>query len=183
MTFDLDELKKNHNTSYLASVLERLAREETEVREMLDSDESLHEMAGKELQFIQEERERTEKQVQDILDKDKEAEEFPNEIVLEVRAGAGGGGARDCGAQADVAQGTAGADLTHARGPAAVEAACLAAVAGRARRARRNGLAGGPGGSARGPAASFRRIAASADFGRFFGSQKSHSIERDGTPS
>ena len=90
MTFDLDELKKNHNTSYLASVLERLAREETEVREMLDSDESLHEMAGKELQFIQEERERTEKQVQDILDKDKEAEEFPNEIVLEVRAGAGG---------------------------------------------------------------------------------------------
>jgi peptide chain release factor 1 len=90
MTFDLDELKKNHNTSYLAGVLERLAREEAEVREMLDSDESLHEMASKELQLIQEEKERTEKQIQDILDKDKEAEEFPNEIVLEVRAGAGG---------------------------------------------------------------------------------------------
>jgi len=27
--------------------------------------------------------------VQEILDKDKEEEEFPNEIVLEVRAGAG----------------------------------------------------------------------------------------------
>jgi peptide chain release factor 1 len=90
MTFDLEELKKNHNTSYLASVLERLAREEAEVREMLDSDESLHEMAAKELQLIQEERERIELQVKDILDKDKEAEEFPNEIVLEVRAGAGG---------------------------------------------------------------------------------------------
>jgi len=90
MTFDLDELKKNHNTSYLASVVERLAREEAEVREMLDSDETLHEMATKELQLIQEERDRTEKQIQDILDKDKEAEEFPNEIVLEVRAGAGG---------------------------------------------------------------------------------------------
>jgi peptide chain release factor 1 len=90
MALDLDELKKNHNTSYLASILERLNREEAEVREMLDSDETLHEMASKELLSIQEERERTEKQIQDILDKDKEVEEFPNEIVLEVRAGAGG---------------------------------------------------------------------------------------------
>ena len=87
---DIEELKKNHNTNYLAGILERLNREEAEVREMLASDESLHEMAAKELKFIQEERERIEGQVQDILDKDKEAEEFPNEIVLEVRAGAGG---------------------------------------------------------------------------------------------
>jgi peptide chain release factor 1 len=94
MTLDLEELKKDHNTSYLAGILERLNREEAEVREMLASDETLHEMAAKELKFIQEERERIEKQVQDILDKNKEAEdkenESPNEIVLEVRAGAGG---------------------------------------------------------------------------------------------
>jgi len=91
---DLEELKKNHNTSYLAGILERLAREEAEVREILDSDESLHEMASKELKLIQEEKERIEKQVEDILNKDKAEEklreEFPNEIVLEVRAGAGG---------------------------------------------------------------------------------------------
>jgi peptide chain release factor 1 len=90
MEINLEELKKNHNTSYLASVLERLNREEGEVREMLDSDESLHEMATAELKNIQEQREMTEKQIQDILDKDKEEEEFPNEVVLEVRAGAGG---------------------------------------------------------------------------------------------
>jgi peptide chain release factor 1 len=90
MDLDLEELKKDHRTSYFASTLEKLAREEAEVREMLASDDSLHEMAAKELKFIQEEKERIEKQVQDILDKDKEAEEFPNEIVLEVRAGAGG---------------------------------------------------------------------------------------------
>jgi peptide chain release factor 1 len=90
MNFDLEELKKNHNTSYLAGILEKLFREEAEVREMLASDDSLHEMAAKELKFIQDERERTEKQIQEILDKDKEVEEFPNEIVLEVRAGAGG---------------------------------------------------------------------------------------------
>lgn len=90
MEINLEELKKNHNTSYLASVLERLNREEGEVREMLDSDETLHEMATAELKNIQEQRETIEKQIQDILDKDKEEEEFPNEVVLEVRAGAGG---------------------------------------------------------------------------------------------
>jgi peptide chain release factor 1 len=87
---DLEELKKNHNTSYLAGELERLAREEAEVREMLDSDETLHELAGKELKTLQEERERIEKQVQDILEKEKEVEEIANAVVLEVRAGAGG---------------------------------------------------------------------------------------------
>jgi protein subunit release factor A len=91
MALDIEELKKDHNTNYLATQLEKILREEAEVRAMLDSDESLHELAGKELQTIQEEKERIEKQIQDILDKEKEKEEFPNEIVLEVRAGAGGG--------------------------------------------------------------------------------------------
>lgn len=87
---DLDALKKDHRTSYLAEMLEKLLREEAEVREMLASDDTLHEMAGKELKYIQDQKDNVEKQIQDILDKDKEEEEFPNEIVLEVRAGAGG---------------------------------------------------------------------------------------------
>ncbi len=89
---DLEELKKNHNTSYLANMLEKLEREEAQVREMLASDESLHELAGKELKFIQEERERIQKEVEDILAKDKESRRDvgTNEIILEVRAGAGG---------------------------------------------------------------------------------------------
>lgn len=90
MTLDLEELKKNHNTNYLAGMLEKLAREEAEVREMLAGDDTLHELAAKELKFIQEERERIEKQVLDILDKEKEEEEITNQIILEVRAGAGG---------------------------------------------------------------------------------------------
>ena len=90
MSFDLEELKKNHNTSYLAGEMERFMREEAEVREMMGGDDDLHDMAAKELKLIQEQRENTEKQIQDILNKEKEEEEFPNEIVLEVRAGAGG---------------------------------------------------------------------------------------------
>lgn len=90
MNFNIEELKKDHNTSYLAGMLEKLLREEVEVREMLDSDETLHEMAAKELKYIQEQKDGVIKQIQDILDKEREEEEFPNEIVLEVRAGAGG---------------------------------------------------------------------------------------------
>ena len=90
MNLDLSELKKDHRTNYLAEMLEKLLREEAEVREMLAGDETLHELAAKELATIQTEKERLEKQVQDILDKDKEEEEMANEIVLEVRAGAGG---------------------------------------------------------------------------------------------
>src|SRR3989344_5751987 len=91
---DLEELKKDHRTSYLASVLERLLRQEAQVREMLAGDDALHELAGSELKSIQEQKEGIEKQIDDILKKDIEEEdkrnESPNEIVLEVRAGAGG---------------------------------------------------------------------------------------------
>ena len=79
---DISELKKDHRTNYLAEMLEKILREEAEVREMLSGDDSLHEMAAKELKFIQEERERIEKQVQEILDKEKIEEEITNEIVL-----------------------------------------------------------------------------------------------------
>lgn len=88
--FNLEELKKDHRTSYLASLLEQLLRKEAEVREMLAGDATLHDLAASELAEIQAQKEGVEKQLQDILDKDKEEEEFPNEIVLEVRAGAGG---------------------------------------------------------------------------------------------
>lgn len=88
--FDLEELKRNHNTSYFASILERLNREEGEVRAMMEGDDDLHDLATKELKLIQDQRKDIEKQIQDILDKEKSEDEFPNEVVLEVRAGAGG---------------------------------------------------------------------------------------------
>ena len=87
---NIDELKQNRETSYLASMLENLLRAEGEVREMLDSDASLHELATKELDEILVQKKALEEQIQNILDKEREEEEFPNEIVLEVRAGAGG---------------------------------------------------------------------------------------------
>lgn len=89
---NLEELKKNHNTNYLAISLELLLKEEEEVKEMLNSDKSLYELATKELSLIKEKKEILEKQIQEILNKEKEnLDNSPvDEIVLEVRAGAGG---------------------------------------------------------------------------------------------
>jgi peptide chain release factor 1 len=72
-------------------MLENLLREENEVREMLSGDDQLFELANKELKSIEEQKQGIKKQIEDILEKDRaEEEESPNEIVLEVRAGAGG---------------------------------------------------------------------------------------------
>ena len=90
MSLNIEELKKDHKTNYLAGVLERLYEQEKEVEDMLQGDASLKEMAEGELKEIREQKEVIEKQIQDILDKEKEEDESPNEIVLEVRAGAGG---------------------------------------------------------------------------------------------
>lgn len=90
MNLDLEQLKKDHKTSYFANEYERLLDEEKKVNEMVASDESLRDLADEEIQNIKFQKEAIERQIEEIIKKDKEEEEFPNEIVLEVRAGAGG---------------------------------------------------------------------------------------------
>ncbi len=90
MNLDLDQLKKDHKTSYHALEYERLLREEQKVNDMVAADESLRDLAEEELQNIRFQKEAIERQLEEIQKADKEEEEFPNEIVLEVRAGAGG---------------------------------------------------------------------------------------------
>ena len=86
----LPELKKDHKTAYLVGEYEKLLREEEQVRELLAGDSSLHEMAVKELEQIETQKHGIEEQLTAIEAADKEIEQFPNEVVLEIRAGAGG---------------------------------------------------------------------------------------------
>ncbi len=86
----LPDLKKNHKTQYLAESYERLLREEEQVREMMMGEGELHDMAVKELEIIETQKKGIEEQVDTIEKAEKEEEQFPNEIVLEIRAGAGG---------------------------------------------------------------------------------------------
>lgn len=90
MKFDLEQLKKDHKTSYFALEYERLLSEEQKVNDMVKDDESLRDLADEELQNIKFQKEAIERQLEEMAKRDEEEEEFPNEIVLEVRAGAGG---------------------------------------------------------------------------------------------
>ena len=90
MNLDLEQLKKDHKTSYFAHEYERLLNEEEKVNEMVASDESLRDLAEEEIQNIKFQKEAIERQLEEIQKSEKEEEEFPNEIILEVRAGAGG---------------------------------------------------------------------------------------------
>ena len=87
---DIEELKKNPKTSHITEVYEKLMRDEENIRDMIESDPSLLEMGSTDLENIKIQKEAIENNIKEILKSDKEEEEFPNEAILEVRAGAGG---------------------------------------------------------------------------------------------
>ena len=88
-SMDRKELKENPRTHYLALELDRLDARELETQ-ALASDPEMADMVADDLKTIASERTEVERQIKEILDKEKEEEEFPNELMLEIRAGAGG---------------------------------------------------------------------------------------------
>lgn len=87
---NIEELKKNPKTSFLAQELGRLIKEEEKIEEMAKSDDSMKDLVEEELVDIKSQKEGVILQLKSILKTEKQEEEFPNEIILEVRAGAGG---------------------------------------------------------------------------------------------
>jgi peptide chain release factor 1 len=85
---DISKYKENQKTSYLAQELERILAEEKEIQELASGE--LGELAKDDLVRVAEQKAALIKQMDEILEGEKAEEEFPNEIVLEVRAGAGG---------------------------------------------------------------------------------------------
>ena len=86
---DINELKKNPKTAYLAGELERLNTAEEELRTLM-TDEQMGELARTELESLNAQRTAVLLQAEAILRVDEEEEQFPNEAIIEVRAGAGG---------------------------------------------------------------------------------------------
>ena len=87
---NLEELKKNHKTAYLAEMYEKLLRDESELLILMEKDPSMKELGQADLASIAEQKKNVEDQVKAIEESEKEEDEVPNELVLEVRAGAGG---------------------------------------------------------------------------------------------
>src|SRR3989338_8003500 len=87
---NIDTYKQNHKTAYLAAEYERLSKEEADLRALAESDVSMRELAEGDLATLLAQKEALLAQMKEIVESEKEEETFPNEIVLEVRGGAGG---------------------------------------------------------------------------------------------
>ncbi len=88
-TETLKQYKENYKTSYLATEYERVLVEKNELESMLN-DPAMADLAREESKTIDEQLTTIETKLTEIMKEDEKADEFPNEVVLEVRAGAGG---------------------------------------------------------------------------------------------
>lgn len=86
---ELKEFKENPKTVYLAESYEKLLLEEKGLVPLL-SEPEMKQLAEDDLKKIEEQKDALMSQMVEILSDEEEEEEFPNEIILEVRAGAGG---------------------------------------------------------------------------------------------
>jgi len=87
---DIEKYKKNKKTVFLADEYERLSKEERGILDMSEKDPAMAGLAQEELSAFKVQKEGILKEMESILDEESAEEEFPNEIILEVRAGAGG---------------------------------------------------------------------------------------------
>lgn len=86
----LDEYKKNQKMQFLVGEYERLLNEQKNVEAMIESDPEMAEMAKSEIEVLQIQISGLTEQLNSILESEKQEEDFPNEIIMEFRAGAGG---------------------------------------------------------------------------------------------
>jgi len=91
IVFDLAESRENPKTTYLSKEYEKIVDQENQTKEMSLNDPAMKELAEEELANLDLQKQALAKQIKEILDSViADEKEFPNEIILEIRAGAGG---------------------------------------------------------------------------------------------
>jgi peptide chain release factor 1 len=88
--YDFEDLMNNHQTAFIAGEIKKLRDQYHETIEMISGDDGMKAIAEEEIKNIEIQLTGYLSQIDSILKAQKEEEQFPNEIVLEVRAGAGG---------------------------------------------------------------------------------------------
>ncbi len=83
------EYADDHRISFLVQEWKRLSQAEKDAQELVEVDASMQELAEKELEDIAQQKETLMAQMEKIVGNPNERE-WPNEVVLEVRAGVGG---------------------------------------------------------------------------------------------
>lgn len=86
----LEEFRKNKKTTFLAEEYVRLDNEEESIKKMAEKDPAMFALAEEELKNIATQKENLFTQMKSILSSDEEEEKFPNEAIMEIRAGVGG---------------------------------------------------------------------------------------------
>lgn len=89
MDSQIEKYKSNQKTAYLADSLAHILKQEAELQ-ALANDPEMKAMSEEELRTLAVQKKELIEQMESILEGEKAEEEFPNEIVLEIRAGAGG---------------------------------------------------------------------------------------------
>lgn len=84
-----EEYANDHRVSYLVSEWKRLSQAEKDSIELMEVDPGMRELAEKEIADISVEKDRLMEQIESIVGGDNERE-WPNEMIIEVRAGVGG---------------------------------------------------------------------------------------------
>ena len=87
---DLEKFIKNPKTVYLAGEYRRIEDEEKSLHQMASDDDSMKDLITTDLESLSEQKKNLLNQMEQILEVEEKEEEFPNEVILEVRAGAGG---------------------------------------------------------------------------------------------
>jgi len=87
--FNIEDYASDHKTAFLIPQYRQLLVQEEENKEMME-DADMKELAEAELESIAEQKAQIEGQIMQIVKSDEEERKFPNEMVLEVRGGAGG---------------------------------------------------------------------------------------------
>ena len=84
-----EDYSSDHRVSFLVVEWQRLSQAEKDATDLMEVDPAMKELAEKELKEIESQKDALIKQIEAIVGSDNERE-WPNEIVLEVRAGVGG---------------------------------------------------------------------------------------------
>lgn len=84
-----EDYESDHRVAFLVAEWKRLVQLETDARELTEVDPSMRDLAEKEVKEIEEQKEALLKQMESIIGNPNERE-WPNEIVIEIRAGVGG---------------------------------------------------------------------------------------------
>src|SRR3990167_1529354 len=87
---NISQFKNNPETVFLAQEYERLDFEERQTEKIMAADLELQEIAKEEILVLKSRKEELLRQMLDIASSEKEEELYPNQVVLEIRAGAGG---------------------------------------------------------------------------------------------